>query len=181
LVVGPKAARALDRNAKVRIGANPRRNLELIAEAYGKNPSELRVALLDRERNANILHAVKGLGATAILLDGGDILPAIETALPESDIDVVYGSGGSPEAILTAAAIAGYGGNMQAMWHPKDDIELQRVHKLGQLNEILYIDDMVGRGEVYFCLTAVTKYKNLLQASSPNGPGDSMSSYSQSR
>lgn len=181
IVVGDKVARLLDRNGPVRIDLSPLDNLTVIADGLEKHPRDLRVAVLNRPRNKEIIDSIYEIGANPVLLDGGDIVPSIEACTADRQIDVMYGSGGSPEAILSAAGIAGLNGNIQAMLHPQDLREQAIARKLGKLDKILYLDDLIGQGPVYFCLTAVTKYKNWLESSTTNNAGTSYTTYSQSR
>jgi fructose-1,6-bisphosphatase II len=154
-LVVPKAA-VCALNSTVELMADPRDNLRELAHALGRPATELRVAVLDRERNGEIMEAIEALGARAILLDSGDVLPALQACRGDGDVDILYGSGGSPEAVLTAAAVAGLNGGMLARWDPQDSKQhavhdaLPMTHRGGGLT------DLIGDGRVFFSATAIT-------------------------
>ncbi len=156
LVVGPDAACTLGKT--VGLEGDPRENLREIAYAMGRPVGHLRVAVLERERNAEIIEGVEAVGATLISLDSGDVLPAIQASTKEDEaVHVLYSSGGSPEAVLTAAVVAGLGGNMQAVWDPQNNIQKTEVSKLSpHQQQICGLDGLVGNGDVFFAATAIT-------------------------
>lgn len=156
LVVGPYVAKLLD-VCDVSIAGDPVENMRRIAIMLGKPQGALRIAVLDRERNSRILEAIEKIGAQAVLLSGGDIIPALQTCLPDPEVDMLYSSGGAPEAVLTAAAIATMGGNMQVMWDPQTRQERMRAQRLDQHNKVLTLPQIVGTGELFFAATAITK------------------------
>lgn len=180
LVVGPELAERMTINGYINLTLPPDQNIREAAAALRKDPSQVHIAVLDRPRNARIIEAARQLGSRLSLLEGGDVLPALDACMAEHEIDMMYGSGGAPETVLTAAAVAGFGGNMQAMWDPQEPAEYELVEKLDTRGQVFYIRDLIGDEEdVYFSASAITP--NHLM---PNGvrqddhgmwmPGDSL-------
>lgn len=162
LVVGPEAAQLI---AKGEIGLHepPYQNIDRLAKHLGKKGPELTVAVLDRPRNKSIMGAARAMGVNLKLLNGGDVLPAIQTATDHGKpIDLLYGSGGAPEAILTAAAIGALGGNMQASWFPETIADRMRLRDREELDKVFDMNELVGDGELHFVMTAITDYQNWL-------------------
>ena len=89
-------------------------NLRLASEATGKVFSELMVCVLDRPRHEKIISKLRELGVKIKLLQHCDIAGAVAACLPTSNVDFLYGIGGSPEAVISAAAIKCLGGGMEA-------------------------------------------------------------------
>lgn len=162
-VVGPEAATNMQIGNYMSITNDPREVMAEVAAALSKPRTELRVAVLDRERNRHIIDAIEAIGAKAIKLDSGDVLPALQACIQEQDrVDMLYGSGGAPETILTAAAVAGLGGNMQAMWDPNPDgtapEEMVAVEQLDQRGMVLTLEHMIGKDpeSVFFAASGIT-------------------------
>lgn len=156
IAVGPAVK---DSTARVRLGAPIESNLEIIALALGKRVKDLVVCLLDRPRHENLINAVRRTGAAIRLIGDGDVAAAIAPALEDSGVDVYLGMGGSPEAVLAAAAIKALGGDMQCRIWPRDDEERQKLIKEGHadlLDRVFAIDDMVRTSDVVFVATGVT-------------------------
>ena len=74
---------------------------------------DLTVVLLDRPRHQQLLERLRGLGARVALVSDGDVGLAMMAAWPESGIDVMFGSGGTREAIVAACAMRCLGGEIQ--------------------------------------------------------------------
>ncbi|MDI3524180.1 class II fructose-bisphosphatase [Kosmotoga sp.] len=151
LAVGKELAGHLD------IEATPRENLRIAAAILGVKVSELTVAVLDRERNAELIEAIRSVGARIKLIDDGDIAGAISTALPESGIDIYMGVGGSPEGVLAAAALQCLGGEIQVKCWARNDEEIKKVEKAGfDINKTYRTRDLINGSEVIFSATGVT-------------------------
>ncbi|MDA2991476.1 MAG: fructose-bisphosphatase class II, partial [Actinomycetota bacterium] len=96
-------------------------------------------------------------GARIRLISDGDVAGAISACRPDSGTDLLVGIGGTPEGIITAAAIRCMGGEIQATLAPKDDEERQRAIDRGHdLDRVLSTEDLVGGDNVFFCATGVT-------------------------
>ncbi len=162
LAVGPKAAELMA-DGTIRVNGDPANNMLQVAHRLDKDPRDLKVAILERERNSAIIKAAHDIGAQAVLLSGCDIIPALRTAMPDDELDMLYGSGGAPETVLATAGIVALGGELQAMWHPQNDRERQQARHMGQLGEVFGSEQLVGTGETHFVLTAITSYRDMLR------------------
>ena len=87
-------------------------NLEIVARALNRDINEIVVVILDRPRHKEMIEQIRRTGARARLVTDGDLMPGIATAIRGSGVHVVMGSGGSGEAVLTAAAIKILGGKV---------------------------------------------------------------------
>ena len=146
-----------------------RENLESVARGRGKPISEVTACILDRPRHADIIQAVRDAGASAQLISDGDIAGVIWTTDPEqTGVDIYLGSGGAPEGVLAAAALACTGGQMQGRLLPANDEERARAERMGaDVNRKYSIQDM-AKGDVIFSATGVTD-GSLLQGVHFNG------------
>jgi fructose-1,6-bisphosphatase II / sedoheptulose-1,7-bisphosphatase len=146
-----------------------RENLESVARGRGKPISEVTACILDRPRHADIIQAVRDAGASAQLISDGDIAGVIWTTDPEqTGVDIYLGSGGAPEGVLAAAALACTGGQMQGRLLPANDEERARAERMGaEVNRKYSIQDM-AKGDVIFSATGVTD-GSLLQGVHFNG------------
>lgn len=151
LAVGPDGVGA------VSLEATPRDNIEALAKVRGVSPRDITVAILDRERHAALIEEVRAAGARVRLIGDGDVSAAILTAIPESDVDLLMGVGGSPEAVLAAAALRCLGGQLQARLWPRTESE--RTRALGEgydLDRIYATEDLVNSDNVFFAGTGIT-------------------------
>ena len=146
-----------------------RENLEAVAKGRGKPISEVTACILDRPRHADIIQAVRDAGASAQLISDGDIAGVIWTTDPEqTGVDIYLGSGGAPEGVRAAAALACTGGQMQGRLLPANDEERARAERMGaDVNRKYSIQDM-AKGDVIFSATGVTD-GSLLQGVHFNG------------
>lgn len=151
LAVGPELAGKLDINASIR------ENLRVASAILNVNISELTVVILNRERHREIIEEVRKVGARIKLISDGDIAAAIATALPESYVDIYLGIGGSPEAILAAAALKSLGGEIQLKLWPIDEKERNLISENGyDENRVYKTDDLIKSDNVIFAATGVT-------------------------
>ena len=139
------------------IAASPQENLTRLAKAKGEDVSSLTVCILDRPRHEELIAAVRAAGARIFLIADGDIFGVMETADPDSRIDMYLGSGGAPEGVLAAAALQSIGGQMQGKLLFRNDDEIGRARKLGieDLDRVYHLDDLAS-GDVIFAATGVT-------------------------
>src|SRR5271170_7808201 len=107
-------------------------NILALARAKGVKPEEITAMILDRPRHADIIAAVRKIGAAVSLISDGDVAGVIHTADPDkTGIDIYLGIGGAPEGVLAAAALRCIGGQMQGRLVFRTDDEKQRAAKAG--------------------------------------------------
>ncbi|HWB88367.1 MAG TPA: class II fructose-bisphosphatase [Acidimicrobiia bacterium] len=151
IAVGPEAAGAIDLQAPVQ------ENLRRVAKANGKEMNDLRVLILDRPRNQPHIEAARESGARISLFRDGDVAGAIATAQEDHEADILLGIGGSPEAVIAAAALRCVGGEIQCRLWPRDDSEVQLARDAGlDLDQVLTTDDLVNSDNIFFAATGVT-------------------------
>ncbi len=146
------------------------KNLEFLSAALDKPISMLNIAILDKPRHQHIIKTIRNFGANVITIPDGDVLASLLTILPEHPIDMMYGIGGAPEGIISAAIARALGGDMQARLVPrnkaKEDTEKNkllaaqeaiRCQQMGiEIGGILTLDMMVNTSDVIFAATAIT-------------------------
>lgn len=151
IAVGPSAKDAID------IEASVTENLHRIAIAKGERVNDLTVLILDRPRHAELIAEVREVGARIRLIPDGDVAGAFMTAMPESGIDVLIGTGGSPEGVLGACALRCMGGNIQGRLVARNDDELRRGEAMGyDFKKVLRMHDLVKSDDIFFAATGIT-------------------------
>jgi fructose-1,6-bisphosphatase II len=151
IAVGPEAARAID------ITRSPTENLHRIADAKRMSVRLLTVVVLDRPRHQDLIEEIRRAGARIKLITDGDVAGALMTAFPETGVDVLMGIGGSPEAVVAAAALKCVGGAIQCTLYPRDEEERRAAEAAGlDLNKVLHTDDLVRSDNVFFAVTGIT-------------------------
>jgi fructose-1,6-bisphosphatase II len=151
IACGEEAAEAID------ITASPTDNVQRVAEAKGMQPTDVSVVVLERDRHDDLIHELREAGAKVNLIRDGDVAPAIAAAHGSSSVDVLMGVGGTPEGVISAAAIKCLGGAMQGVLWPRDDEERQKLEEAGfQVDAVLTTDDLVSGDDVFVAATGVT-------------------------
>ena len=151
IACGPEATDVID------IEAPPEENVKRVAKAKGVKPSEVTVVVLERDRHADLIAALRAVEAKLLLISDGDVAPSIAAARPESGVDLLMGIGGTPEGVLSASALKCVGGALQGKLWPRDDEERQQLIDAGyDLDRVLTTDDLVGGDDVFFAATGVT-------------------------
>ncbi len=157
IAVGPKVREG---TGTIRLDAPVEQNLELIALKLGKRVRDLVVCLLDRPRHEVMIQAIRRTGAAIRLIGDGDVAGAIAPSMPDSGVDVYMGIGGSPEAVLAAAAIKCLGGEIMARIWPRDDAERAKLREAGYGDDELrrvHSTEMMARGDgIVFAATGIT-------------------------
>ncbi len=151
IVTGPEAASVVDITAPA--GENVRR----VAKAKGVDVSDITVIVLDRPRHAQLLQELRAAGARIRLIRDGDVAAAIETARSGTGIDILMGIGGTPEGVVTAAAMRALGGVIQGQLMPQSDSEKASAKDAGHdLSKIYSTNDLVASDDVFFSATGIT-------------------------
>lgn len=151
IVTGEEAKDCIDINASVK------ENIKNIAKAKKKRIAEITVVVLDRPRHEKLLYEIRKAGARVKLITDGDISAAIEAALPDTDVDVLMGIGGTTEGVLSAAAIRCIGGAIQCKAWPRDDKERKAAIDRGEdINKVYKTEDLITSDDVFFAATGVS-------------------------
>jgi fructose-1,6-bisphosphatase II len=158
IAVGPEAADAID------IEAPPGENVRRVAKAKGIRPEDVSVVVLERDRHADLVAAIREAGARVMFITDGDVAGAIVAAAPERrGADMLMGIGGTPEGVVTATALKCMGGAMLGKLYPRNDEERQSLLDDGyDIDRVLTTDDLVAGDDVFFAATGVT-HGGLLQ------------------
>src|SRR5207302_6913826 len=151
IAVGPQGIDAVD------IDATPTQNVEAMAKAKGVSTREISVVVLERDRHDELIAELRGAGAKVNLIRDGDVAPAIAAAQAGTGVDLLYGVGGTPEGVISAAALKCVGGGIQGRLWPRDDAERQALIDAGyDPARVLYTDDLVQSDNVFVAATGVT-------------------------
>ena len=151
LVTGPAAAGTVDIDAPVA------HNIAAVAKALGGKPTDVTVCVLDRPRHAELINQIRATGARTRLISDGDVAGSIAAAREGSGIDLLLGSGGTPEGIITACAMKAMGGAIQAKLAPKDEAETRKALDAGhELGKVLHTGDLVRGDNTFFVATGIT-------------------------
>jgi len=152
-----KIAAGADSIDAIDITATPTENVQSVAKAKGIRVTDVRVVVLERERHDELIGELRQAGARVNLIRDGDVAPAIAAARPETGVDLLYGIGGTPEGVISAAALKCVGGGIQGRLWPRDDEERQRLYDAGlDPGRVLTTDDLVRSENVFVAATGVT-------------------------
>jgi fructose-1,6-bisphosphatase II len=151
IAVGPEAIDAID------IERTPTENVVAVAEALGKTPREVDAVVLERDRHEDLIAELRAAGARVRLVRDGDVAPAIAAAQPGTGVDMLYGIGGTPEGVISAAALKCVGGGIQGRLWPRNDEERQKLLDQGlDPARVLRTNDLVSGDDVFVAATGVT-------------------------
>ncbi len=151
LAVGERAKGVIDINAPVPY------NIRAVARTLGKQIEDVTVVVLDRPRHKDLIRQIRETGARIKLILHGDVSAGIMTAIDNPPADILMGIGGAPEAVITAAALKCFGGEIQCKIWPRNDEERQQVVDLGlDVNKVFTTKDLVKSDNVYLAATGIT-------------------------
>ncbi len=140
IVTGPQAAQVID------ITASTAQNIKAVAKAKNLSVSDITVIVLNRPRHETLIREIREAGARIRLIQDGDVAAAIETARPGTGIDLLMGIGGTPEGVITAAAMICLGGAIQG-----------QLHIAGKNSkEVLMTRDLINSDDVFLAATGIT-------------------------
>ncbi|HEX7758851.1 MAG TPA: class II fructose-bisphosphatase [Caulobacteraceae bacterium] len=139
------------------LSKTPAENVQAIAKAKGIDPTEVTVCVLDRPRHADIIASLRAVGARVHLITDGDVAGVINTADPDTGVDLYVGQGGAPEGVLACAALKCVGGQFQGRLVFRNADERARAARLGitDLDKIYDLSEIV-RADAIFVATGVT-------------------------
>ncbi|MFS0863004.1 class II fructose-bisphosphatase [Fredinandcohnia sp. 179-A 10B2 NHS] len=151
IAVGPEAVGLIDIDAPIID------NLRAVARAKNKDIEDVVATVLNRPRHAHIISQLREAGARIKLINDGDVAGAINTAFDHTGVDILFGSGGAPEGVLSAVALKCLGGEIQGKLVPQNDEELARCVKMGlDVTRVLRMEDLVSGDDAIFAATGVT-------------------------
>jgi fructose-1,6-bisphosphatase II len=128
-----------------------------VAKAKGKRVTDVRVTVLERERHDDLIGELRQAGARVALIRDGDVAPAIAAARPGTNVDILYGVGGTPEGVISASALKCLGGGMQGRLWPRNDEEREALVAAGyEVDRVLTTDDLVKSDNIFVAATGVT-------------------------
>jgi fructose-1,6-bisphosphatase II len=140
IVTGPESASVID------ITASVAENIAAVAKAKALKVSDITVVVLNRPRHLGLIEEIRATGARIKLIQDGDVAAAIETARPDTGIDLLMGIGGTPEGVITAVAMICLGGAIQGQLH-RDGVTEARV---------LTTSDLCNSDDVFLSATGIT-------------------------
>jgi len=140
IVTGPEAAHVID------INASTADNIKAVAKSKNLAVSDITVVVLNRPRHEQLIAQIRAAGARIRLIQDGDVAAAIETARPNTGIDLLMGIGGTPEGVITAAAMICLGGAIQGQLF---------IDGKGS-GPILTTRDLVNSDDVFLAATGIT-------------------------
>ncbi len=148
---GPEIADLLDLDRPLR------ETIRLIAKRKEIDIRDVMVVMLDRERHHEAMAQVREAGARVRLITDGDVAGAMLAVSDNTPVDLLWGIGGTPEGVISAAAIKCIGGELLGRLWPRDEEERQAVVDAGyDLDRVLRAEDLVRGEDVFFSATGVT-------------------------
>ncbi len=133
------------------------RTIELVAERQGNDVRDVMVVVLDRPRHEEGIKAIRAAGARVRLITDGDVAGALLAVSPRTPATLLWGIGGTPEGVISAAGIKCMGGAMVGRLSPRDDGERKAAEDAGyDVDRVLTHDDLVKGDDAFFSATGVT-------------------------
>lgn len=149
---GPPAVRG-----KIDPKAPVAEKLRVLAEALDKPISEITVYVLEKPRHREMVSRIHAAGARVALYPAGDVAGALMAAIPDSGIDALMGTGGTPEGVISACAIRLLGGEFMGRLDPQLPSEIIAVREAGMDTSQWHgVDELIRSDEAYFCATGIT-------------------------
>jgi fructose-1,6-bisphosphatase II len=131
--------------------------LALVAERRHRDIRDVMVVMLDRERHQDAMREVREAGARVRLITDGDVSASLLAVSENSPVDLLWGIGGTPEGVISAAAIKCIGGQLLGRLWPRDDEERSAAVQAGyNLDKVLTCDDLVQGENAFFSAKGVT-------------------------
>ena len=151
LAVGPDVDEEIDITAPIE------ETLELVARAKRVRPRDLMLVVLDRPRHEEMVARVRAVGTRIRFIPHGDVSGALMAASPDAGVDILWGIGGTPEGVLSAAAFKCLGGQFQGRLWPRNDEERAEAEAAGyDVDRVLTLDDLCQGDNTFFAATGVT-------------------------
>jgi len=164
IIVGPEA------KGKIDLSKPLEDNIHAVAKALNKELKDLMIVILDKPRHKELIKDLQAMGIKVYALPDGDVAGSILTCMIDSDVDMLYGIGGAPEGVISAAVIRALGGDMQARLKLRSEVkgaslENDKISKFEKLRceeqglkvgEILKLEDLAKDDEIIFSATGIT-------------------------
>lgn len=151
LAVPPKARGKIDPSWPTN------KRLQELAKVLGKDVSALTVFVLEKPRHRQLAEDIYDAGARVALYPAGDVAGALLAAMPDSGIDALMGTGGTPEGIMSACAIRGLGGEFLGRLDPQLQTESKAVEEAGLDTARWYkLEELASSQDVLFCASGIT-------------------------
>ena len=152
-----KFAAPSETRGKINMDWTTEKKLKTVAKLIGEDIENLTVFVLDKPRHRNLVEEIHQAGARVSLYPAGDIAGAIMAAIPDTEVDVLMGTGGTPEGIISASAIRAMGGEFLGRLDPQLATEIVRVRDANLDTKRWYDrDELIGSDDVHFCATGIT-------------------------
>jgi fructose-1,6-bisphosphatase II len=133
------------------------KTVELVAERRGVEVRDVMVVVLDRPRHQDGIKAIRDAGARVRLITDGDVAGALLAVATDRPVDLLWGIGGTPEGVISAAALKCYGGGLVGRLWPRDDDERKRAEEAGyDVSRVMNQDELVKGENCFFSATGVT-------------------------
>ncbi len=128
-----------------------------VADKRGVSPTEITTVILDRERHAEGVRQIREAGSRIRFITDGDVSAALLAVTEGTGVDMLWGIGGTPEGVISAAAIKCLGGQILGRLWPRDDGERKAAEEAGyEIERVLTVDDLVGGNDAFFAASGVT-------------------------
>lgn len=151
IAVGRRARGAID------IRKSVAENIEAVSYAMGRENGDITVMVLDRPRHEQLIKEIRDTGARVRLIPDGDVAGSIAAADESTGVDMLMGTGGAPEAVISACALKAMRGDMQCRLVFRNDEEKRLAMSHGaDPEQIFKMDDLVRSNDVFFAATGIT-------------------------
>ena len=164
LVVCPEA------RGKVSLKNTLIENITIVAKELNKKISDITIVILDKPRHKELIKELQEKKIKVYALPDGDVAGSILSCVIDSEVDMLYGIGGAPEGVISAAVIKALGGDMEGRLILRNEVkghsqendrialsEKERCEELGlEVGKILEMKDLVKDDEVIFSATGIT-------------------------
>jgi fructose-1,6-bisphosphatase II len=148
---GPEVADLLDLDRPMS------ETVKLVARRKGTDVRDVMVVVLDRPRHQDVIDEIREAGGGGGIVLDGDVAAALLAATDATAVDLLWGIGGTPEGVISAAALKCIGGQLLGRLWPRDDDESKAALDAGyDLEQVLTVDDLVSGDNCFFSATGVT-------------------------
>ena len=130
--------------------------LAVLGKVLGKEVGELTIFVMEKPRHRALIDQIRESGAEVISLPAGDVAGALLSALPNSGVDAMMGTGGIREGILSACAARALGAELQGRIDPQLQSEQAAVKQAGlDVTRWIRAEELVSSTDTCFCATGI--------------------------